>query len=130
MTCTRRKHKTYVRAVATATSHPTWLVRRWLASFGHEDTVELCAHNNSFPTYCLRVNTTRTTVAAVERTLLDLGAGVEVSKLMPTHFLRCAAGLQLARAGVLHLHTAQLCPYRGFNIYAQTQVCLEPQIIV
>jgi len=33
-------------ALAIAESHPTWLVRRWIAEFGAEDTVRLLKHNN------------------------------------------------------------------------------------
>ncbi len=35
--------------LATAYSHPRWLVDRWLARFGHDDTVALLEWNNSHP---------------------------------------------------------------------------------
>lgn len=33
-------------AIAIATSHPTWMVTRWLARYGQVETVELLAANN------------------------------------------------------------------------------------
>ncbi len=32
--------------VAVATSHPTWMVQRWLQRWGQEDTLALLHHNN------------------------------------------------------------------------------------
>lgn len=41
--------------LAIAHSHPTWLVRRWLAAWGTEATVRLLRANNAVPRYALRV---------------------------------------------------------------------------
>ncbi len=38
-------------------SHPTWLVERWLETFGFEKTQALCESNNQIPPYTIRVNT-------------------------------------------------------------------------
>ena len=32
--------------LAVATSHPTWMVKRWLQSWGQQETMSLLAHNN------------------------------------------------------------------------------------
>lgn len=40
-------------------SHPEWLVRRWLARLGPEETEKLCALNNEDAPLVLRVNTLR-----------------------------------------------------------------------
>lgn len=40
-------------------SHPTWMVRRWLARYGLADTVWLLAWNNARPVYSLRVEPDR-----------------------------------------------------------------------
>lgn len=37
-------------------SHPKWLVKRWLARFGREDTEKLLAANNEIPDITLRIN--------------------------------------------------------------------------
>lgn len=41
-------------------SHPLWLVERWLAEYGFEDTVKLCKYNNDSPELSLRCNTLKT----------------------------------------------------------------------
>ncbi|HHT62791.1 MAG: 16S rRNA (cytosine(967)-C(5))-methyltransferase RsmB [Bacillota bacterium] len=38
-------------------SHPRWLVERWLHQFGREETLRLCAWNNTSPQVTLRTNT-------------------------------------------------------------------------
>src|SRR5262249_4272886 len=47
-------------AIATRESHPRWLVERWLARFGGEETSALCQYDNRRPSLCLRVNVQRT----------------------------------------------------------------------
>lgn len=32
--------------LAVATSHPTWMVKRWLQRWGQQETMTLLAHNN------------------------------------------------------------------------------------
>lgn len=42
-------------------SHPDWMVRRWLARYGFEDTEALCAADNRPPIVCVRANRLRGT---------------------------------------------------------------------
>jgi 16S rRNA (cytosine967-C5)-methyltransferase len=49
-----------VAALAAATAHPDWLVSRWLARYGLEDTQALLAANNQVPPLTVRVNTLKT----------------------------------------------------------------------
>lgn len=42
-------------ALGVATSHPTWLVRKWLKIFGAKDTIALLKKNNSVPQYSMRL---------------------------------------------------------------------------
>jgi 16S rRNA (cytosine967-C5)-methyltransferase len=44
-------------AIAVLHSHPLWLVRRLLARFGREETIEICRANNAIAPVTLRVNT-------------------------------------------------------------------------
>ena len=46
--------------LAVNTSHPTWLVKHWLESWGFEKTQALCRSNNHIPPLTLRVNTLKT----------------------------------------------------------------------
>ncbi len=48
-------------SLAVRTSHPTWLVKRWIAQFGFEETAALCSANNQPPPATLRVNPLKTT---------------------------------------------------------------------
>ena len=48
-----------VSALSVRWSHPDWLVERWVARFGVEDTRRLLAHNNAPPVYSIRVSERR-----------------------------------------------------------------------
>jgi len=48
-----------VAALAAATAHPAWLVKRWLARYGLEDTRARLTANNQVPALTVRVNTLR-----------------------------------------------------------------------
>lgn len=85
-----REHKTYIRSLATALSHPTWMVRRWLQQFGHAQTVALCKSNNAIPTFGVRVNPLQTTMEDVEEVLVELEVSFERSTFLPDTFFRCA----------------------------------------
>ncbi|NLL18432.1 MAG: hypothetical protein GX262_05340 [Clostridia bacterium] len=50
-----------IRHIALKYSHPEWLVDRWVAEFGVEDTIRLCRYNNTSSPLTLRVNTLKTT---------------------------------------------------------------------
>jgi 16S rRNA (cytosine967-C5)-methyltransferase len=49
-----------VAALAAATAHPGWLVVRWLARYGIEETQARLAANNQVPPLTVRVNTLKT----------------------------------------------------------------------
>ena len=53
------------RDLAVRFSHPTWLVRRWRARFGEDETRALLRYDNERPTYGVRVNTLRQSAEAV-----------------------------------------------------------------
>jgi 16S rRNA (cytosine967-C5)-methyltransferase len=42
-------------------SHPLWLVKRWIVSFGLEETLDLCRANNEIPPLTVRVNRLKAT---------------------------------------------------------------------
>lgn len=43
--------------ISLAYSHPAWLVEKWLAEFGQENTLALCAYDNENRSLSFRVNT-------------------------------------------------------------------------
>lgn len=64
-------------------SHPEWLVRRWLAELGVEQTSGLLAANNEEAPTALRVNTLRATRQQVQDELLDAGIASEPCQYSP-----------------------------------------------
>lgn len=62
-------------------SHPEWLVRRWLARFGEEQTEELLEFNMQVPSLYIRINSL---VSDVKSTLKHLEE--EGVKVMPTEY--------------------------------------------
>lgn len=69
--------------LAIETSHPQWLVDRWVESYGYEDTAEMLRENNIPPVQTVRVNTTKATVENVLTTLEREGVKAVRSEVMP-----------------------------------------------
>lgn len=66
------------------TSHPQWLVERWLQRYGWERTLALCTANTQIPGITLRTNTLRITPEALAQRLRSEGLRqVESSKVSP-----------------------------------------------
>lgn len=59
--------------IAVTTSHPEWMVRRWLARFGEEETMRLCQSNNEVPPMTLRVNRLKTKREKLCNELIEAG---------------------------------------------------------
>ena len=55
--------------LSTLYSHPEWLVKEFILSLGEEETAQLLAADNSQPPTAVIVNTTRTTVEALQARL-------------------------------------------------------------
>jgi 16S rRNA (cytosine967-C5)-methyltransferase len=51
-----------VERLAIETSHPHWLVKRWVEQYGLHETKQMCEANLTAPKQTARVNTARTTV--------------------------------------------------------------------
>jgi len=47
--------------IAAITSHPEWIIQRWLHHFGFDNTLKLCAWNNKIPTFTIRRNRMKVT---------------------------------------------------------------------
>jgi 16S rRNA (cytosine967-C5)-methyltransferase len=47
-------------SIAVNTSHPKWLVKRWIARFGEKEAALLAGANNAMPPMTIRTNTLRT----------------------------------------------------------------------
>ncbi|KAA6419585.1 MAG: hypothetical protein FRX49_10510 [Trebouxia sp. A1-2] len=96
--------------MAMATSHPTWMVQRWLQRWGQKDTLALLQHNNrSAPKYAIRVSPGRKLSAEQLVTeLQESGLEAEPSQVLSDDFL-VVNGLQhLIRQGFLERGDCQV----------------------
>lgn len=81
--------------LAVTHSHPRWLVQRWIARWGAEETRALCAANNVPPPSALRVNLLRTTPEAVAAQLRHRGLQVAPGSLPEALRVRGTLALRL-----------------------------------
>lgn len=71
-----------VKRISIETSHPRWLIERWIKQFGEAETIAM-AHENNYPAMMtVRVNTTKATVADVQKKLEADGLVVYSSELI------------------------------------------------
>ena len=71
-----------IEKIAIATSHPQWLVHRWVQQYGYEKTAAMCEKNVTAPTQTARVNTTKATRKEVIEMLRGEGYQVEESPML------------------------------------------------
>lgn len=64
-------------------SHPLWLVKRWLACFGPEETTRILQAGNETPPLVFRINRRLTENAAVIAELAGQGIGSHPGRLLP-----------------------------------------------
>ncbi len=72
-----------IERLAIETSHPEWLVKRWVQQFGFEKTKEMGEMNLTAPLQTARVNRTKTTREDCAKRLLEEGFQVELSPIIP-----------------------------------------------
>ncbi len=72
-----------VLALSIATSHPAWLVRRWLERLGPESTQARLAANNQIPPLTIRVNTLKTDPTGLAARLAREGVEATYCRLSP-----------------------------------------------
>ncbi len=65
------------------TSHPLWLVKRWIEQFGFEKTKKMCEVNLTAPLQTARVNTTKISREELLQILREEGFSVEASVIIP-----------------------------------------------
>ncbi len=66
-----------VEYLAITTSHPQWLVARWIKRYGVDETRALCEFDNARPALTIRPNTLRTTSDALREQLALEGIDTE-----------------------------------------------------
>ncbi len=75
--------KNPVERLSIETSHPQWLVERWVESYGFDETAAMLHENNIPPVQTVRVNKTRATVKEVLASLEAEGIKAQQSDIMP-----------------------------------------------
>lgn len=75
--------KDKVKRLAIQTSHPEWLVRRWVDSYGYEQTEKICHIHLEPPKQTLRVNRLKTDKEALLQILNEEGYQAEEGNLSP-----------------------------------------------
>ena len=94
------------RAMATLTSHPAWMVSRWVKRFGAEEAGRLVRANNEVPPLTLRVNRMRTARDEVVELLRQKGHPCEPTQISP-HGVRLESTLPFEGLGLKGLALVQ-----------------------
>ncbi len=69
--------------IALRTSHPQWLIRRWVRRFGEQEALALAEANNRIPPLTLRVNSLRSTREDLIRRLSAMKIQGEPTRFSP-----------------------------------------------
>jgi len=72
-----------VEAIAVNTSHPKWLIERWIKRFGINDALMLAKANNEVQPFSLRANTLRISRDSLLENLSEGGVGGEAARFSP-----------------------------------------------
>jgi 16S rRNA (cytosine967-C5)-methyltransferase len=72
-----------IEEIAVQTSHPVWLIQRWVRSFGIEETRSFAQANNQTPPTALRIVHSRANESDLLTKLRSAGATVEPSPIAP-----------------------------------------------
>ncbi|PJB01968.1 MAG: 16S rRNA (cytosine(967)-C(5))-methyltransferase RsmB, partial [Ignavibacteria bacterium CG_4_9_14_3_um_filter_36_18] len=67
-------------------SHPGWMIKRYVARFGREDTEKLLAANNEKPFLTLRVNGLKTNMEEFKKLLESVNLRFNQGKFLPEFF--------------------------------------------
>lgn len=96
-----------IERLAIETSHPKWLVERWVEQFGFETTQEMCEINLTAPLQTARVNLTKTSIRECIEDLEEEGFPIEKSPVIPEAIRSYRGNLALSRAYKKGLITIQ-----------------------
>lgn len=80
-----------IERLSLETSHPKWLVTRWVNQFGYDKTKEMCEMNLTAPLQTARVNLTRISRDECIALLEEDGFQIEKSSIIP-EAIRCLKG--------------------------------------
>jgi 16S rRNA (cytosine967-C5)-methyltransferase len=95
-----------IERLAVKTSHPTWMVKRWVNQYGLEMTRKICEENNRPPVQTIRVNRLKTERSKVKALLESDGYAVEET-------VNSDDGLRITSGG-----NVALLPYFAEGLYS------------
>ncbi|MBS4211896.1 MULTISPECIES: 16S rRNA (cytosine(967)-C(5))-methyltransferase RsmB [Neobacillus] len=72
-----------IERLSLETSHPLWLVGRWVSQFGYDKTKEMCEINLTAPMQIARVNLTKISRDECAQVLEEEGFEIEKSPIIP-----------------------------------------------
>jgi 16S rRNA (cytosine967-C5)-methyltransferase len=72
-----------VESISINTSHPKWMIKRWIERFGKDDALLLARANNEVQPFSIRANTLRTSREELLETLADNGVAGEPTRFSP-----------------------------------------------
>jgi 16S rRNA (cytosine967-C5)-methyltransferase len=84
--------------LAVETSHPTWLLERWIKAYGETEARALALADNQTPPVAFRINTLRGTAQEALAQLEGEGVTAHPSAIAPGAFIGEGSGASLARA--------------------------------
>lgn len=89
------------------TSHPRWMIERWINLLGEHDAIRLAEANNETPCIAFRVNTLLTTEEDVLSALQNEGIVITSSTIVPGAFVvesgQASAVIQAAQQGLIYI---------------------------
>ena len=120
------KLEDHVESIAINTSHPKWLIKRWIERFGEEDALMLALANNEIHPFSIRVNTLRTSRDKLLEIMTENGIGCEPTRFSPDGIrlkemhtyadLDCIRGLFAVQDEASQLITCLLDPKPGERV--------------
>jgi len=72
-----------VESISINTSHPKWMIKRWIERFGKDDALLLARANNEIQPFSIRANTLRTSREELLENLADNGVAGEPTEFSP-----------------------------------------------
>ncbi|WP_059170808.1 16S rRNA (cytosine(967)-C(5))-methyltransferase RsmB [Bacillus sp. FJAT-27445] len=93
--------------LAVETSHPSWLVKRWISQFGYEKTKEMCEINLTAPLQTARVNLSKISREDCGKLLEEEGILLEESPVIPEAVRSLKGNLASSKAFKAGLLTIQ-----------------------
>ncbi|MFZ2198477.1 MAG: transcription antitermination factor NusB, partial [Thermodesulfovibrionales bacterium] len=70
-------------SIAINTSHPEWMIKRWIERFGKNDALLLARANNEVQPFSIRANTLRTSREKLLENLSESGVAAEPTRFSP-----------------------------------------------